>query len=202
MLVAAPGNSAPVIRPGIKPRFPAAIGHRVAAELGALLIPASIQIEVAGSLRRCRPTIGDLEILYIPRTELRADPDDMFAMRNANLVDDAIAQLDRDGILERRKNSVGSEMFGPKNKFMRHRATGLPVDLFSATPSNWFNQLVCRTGSAACNTRICVAAIARGWKWNPYASGFSRPGESVEMHSEAEVFEFVGMPFLPPQRRE
>lgn len=37
-------------------------------------------------------------------------------------------------------------MYGSKNKLMRHRASGIPVDLFSATTANWFNYLVCRTG--------------------------------------------------------
>lgn len=47
--------------------------------------------------------------------------------------------------------------------------------------------------------------IAKGWKWRPYASGFSKQtlgGE--EWHpvtSEREVFEFVGLPFKEPWER-
>ena len=186
---------------GQKPRFPNSIGMKVAAELCAALKPVCEKLVVAGSLRRRKPDVGDVEILYIGKTEVRQDPADMFASITVNLAEEAIAALEKSGALERRKNVNGSEMFGPKNKLMRHRATGLPVDLFAATTENWHNYLVCRTGPAASNTRICMAAQERGWKWNPYGAGFSRDGEIRAMASEEEVFAFVGLPYAPPEER-
>lgn len=175
---------------------------KVAAELCAALKPACDRLIVAGSLRRRKPTIGDVEILYIPRTETRQVPGDMFASSSVNLADEVIASLEASGVLDRRKNINGSVMFGPKNKLMRHIPTGLPVDLFTGTPENWFNYLVCRTGPADSNTRICMAAQARGWKWNPYGAGYSNGNESVPMLSEAAVFEFVGLPYEQPENRK
>lgn len=184
-----------------KPRFSNAVGMKVAAELCAALKPVCERLIVAGSLRRRKPTVGDVEILYIGKTEVRQDPADMFASITVNLADEAIAALEKSGVLERRKNVNGSEMYGPKNKLMRHRASGLPVDLFAATAENWWNYLVCRTGPADSNTRICMAAQDRGWKWNPYGAGFSRDGEIRAMESEAEVFAFVGLPYAQPEER-
>jgi len=92
-------------------------------------------------------------------------------------------------------------MYGRKNKLMLHRATGLPVDLFAATEDNWWNYLVCRTGPADSNMRICTAAQSKGWKWNPYGAGFSRDGKVVAMTSEQEVFAFVGLPYTNPEHR-
>ena len=132
---------------------------------------------------------------------MRQDPADMFASITVNLADEAISALEKSGVLERRKNVKGSEMYGPKNKLMRHCASGLPVDLFAATAENWWNYLVCRTGPADSNTRICMAAQDRGWKWNPYGAGFSRDGETRAMESEAEVFAFVGLPYAQPEER-
>jgi DNA polymerase/3'-5' exonuclease PolX len=175
---------------------------KVAAELCAALKPVCDRIIVAGSLRRRKATVGDVEILYIGKTEARQDPADMFATITVNLADEAIAALEKSGTLERRKNVNGSQMYGPKNKLMRHCATGLPVDLFAATPENWWNYLVCRTGPADSNTRICMAAQERGWKWNPYGAGFSRNGEVRAMESEAAVFEFVGLPYEQPEARK
>lgn len=186
---------------GEKPRFPNAVGMKVAAELCAALKPVCERIIVAGSLRRRKPTVGDVELLYIGKTEVRQDPTDMFASITIDLADEAIAALEKSGGLERRKNVNGSEMYGPKNKLMRHRASGLPVDLFAATTENWWNYLVCRTGPADSNTRICIAAQQRGWKWNPYGAGFSRDGETRAMESEAEVFAFVGLPYAQPEER-
>ena len=185
-----------------KPRFPNQIGMKVAAELCAALKPVCDKIIVAGSLRRRKATVGDVEILYIGKSEVRQDPDDMFANITVNLADETITALEKSGVLERRKNKNGSEMYGPKNKLMRHRATGLPVDLFAATAENWHNYLVCRTGPADSNARICLAAQARGWKWNPYGAGFSRGDEVRAMESEAAVFAFVGLPYEQPEARK
>lgn len=57
------------------------------------------------------------------------------------------------------------------------------------------------SGPAELNTRICMAAQALGWKWNPFGAGFTRPGEERRMQSERDVFEFVGMPFREPWNR-
>jgi DNA polymerase/3'-5' exonuclease PolX len=79
------------------------------------------------------------------------------------------------------------------------------VDLFTATRENFFNYLVCRTGGEESNIRVASAAIARGWKWNPYGNGFSRVvglgSEHHDVTSEREVFEFVGLPYLEPWKR-
>jgi len=196
-----PFAAAPCSPVGEKPRFPNAIGMKVAAELCAALKPVCEKLVVAGSLRRRKPTVGDVEILYIGKTEVRQDPADMFASITVNLADEAIAAFVKSYVLERRKNVNGSEMYGPKNKLMRHLATGLPVDMFAATAENWNNYLVCRTGPADSNTRICMAAQERGWKWNPYGAGFSRDGEIRPMTSEKEVFAFVGLPYSEPEQR-
>lgn len=185
----------------MKTRYENAIGMKVAAELCAALRPACDRIIVAGSLRRRKPTIGDVEILYIAKTESRPDPRDLFSSCAFNLADEVIGELEKAGILTRRKNIKGAEMFGAVNKLMVHRETGLPVDLFAATTENWFNYLVCRTGPAESNTRICMAAQARGWKWNPYGPGFTRGRELRAMGSEAEVFGFVGLPYVEPRDR-
>lgn len=187
-----------------KPKFPNAVGTAVAGHLLDYLRPATDRIIVAGSLRRGKIMVGDVELLYIPKTEVRPDPQDMFATVTVNLVDEVIASLEKDGVLERRKNVSGWEAgFGIKNKLMSHKKTGIPVDLFSTTEEAWFNYLVCRTGPADSNTRICVAAQRKGWKWNPYGSGFTnnRSGEMRVMESEEAVFKFVGLPYLPPEKR-
>ena len=184
-----------------KPKFPRALAQRVADDLCAVLSPLCDRIVVAGSLRRGKATVGDVEILYIGRTETRPDCADMFGSIEVNLADEAISGLEKAGVIERRRNVAGSEMYGPKNKLVRHCETGLPVDLFATTAPCWWNYLVCRTGPADSNMRICMAAQRQGWKWNPYGPGFSQGDEIREMTSEEDVFAFVGLPCLPPSER-
>lgn len=180
----------------------------VAAEICARLKPATERLVVAGSMRRGKPTVGDIEVLYIPRLVERMDPGDLLgATELVNLADEAIGAMEREGILTRRQNVKGSEMFGEKNKLMRHDASGIPVDLFAATEENWWNYLVCRTGPADSNTRIATRAQQMGWKWNPYGAGFTRGGalagqrEQFVVTCEEEVFQFVGLPYLKPEER-
>jgi len=184
-----------------KQKFAAEVAYAVARGLMAELEPVCERIVIAGSLRREKKVVGDLELLYIPKFEPRPDPFEFFLTRQTNLADEVIARWEGCEVLNRRKNKNGAETFGPKNKLMRHATTGLPVDLFEATPANWWNLLVCRTGPLESNIRLAQAAQARGWKWNSTGEGFSRPGERRATSSERDVFEFAGLEYLePPQR--
>ena len=68
-----------------KPRFPADEAKAVAAEIMRWLDPACERLVIAGSLRREKPIVGDVEILYNPKTEVRANPEDMFNALTINL---------------------------------------------------------------------------------------------------------------------
>jgi len=184
-----------------KKRYPREAAIAVARELVGQLAPVTERLVVAGSLRRGKAEVGDVEILFIPRREERQV--DLFNVGPIDLAEEKIAMVLRYGDLAKRRTARGSVTWGERNKLAVHCASGIPVDLFAATEANWWNYLVCRTGPAELNRRICSAAIARGWKWNPYGSGFTRPDGSSEvaMTSEQEVFEFVGLEYKPPHLR-
>jgi DNA polymerase/3'-5' exonuclease PolX len=183
-------------------RYPWEQAYTVAACIAQELRPVCERVQIAGSLRRHKPDVGDIEILYIPVVHEEPDPADMFRSIMVSLADGRIDGMIRAGILEKRLNVNGSAMFGEKNKLMRHIATGIPVDLFAATRENWYNYLVCRTGPSESNVRICEAAISKGWHWNPYGAGFTaRNRDCVVMDSEEAVFAFVGLPYREPARR-
>lgn len=184
-------------------KFPRDKALEIACEVYDALVleNACKQITIAGSLRRGKPMVSDVELLYIPNMGWQRDPKDLFATLHANLADNAILNLENSGVLERRLNSRGSEVFGVKNKLMRHVKTGIPVDLFSTSEECWFNYLVCRTGPAESNIRIATEARKMGWTWHPYGSGFSRGDKKAVMKSEEEVFNFVRLPYFPPEQR-
>jgi DNA polymerase/3'-5' exonuclease PolX len=183
-------------------RYPWGDAMEVAEEIRSAIEPACARIEIAGSLRRHKADVGDIEILYIPKMREQDDPGKLFEKRTVNLADDMIRALISGRILECRLNSKGSRVYGEKNKLMRHVASGIPVDLFATTPEAWWNYLVCRTGPAALNKRICNAAIAKGWHWMPYGVGFQRIDEPDHVvRSERDVFDFVALPYLEPEER-
>lgn len=187
----------------MKTRYPRRTGLCVARMLVHALKPVTERLIVAGSLRRGRQDIGDVEVLFIPTFREERDPNDMFARRKVDLADRAIREMLRSGLLELRTHKNNTTSYGPKNKYLRHIATGMPVDLFTADEKNWHNYLVCRTGPAESNTRIATAARERGWRWKPYGAGFVRldNGDTHRVTSEEDVFRFVGLPYLPPTER-
>lgn len=195
-----------------KQRWPWEKANAVAEQLVRELAAGVFRVSVAGSIRRRKREVGDVEILYIPLCVMQADPASLFGEQvPVNLADGEIFRLEKTGVLARRKNVKGGEAFGEKNKLMLHVASGIPVDLFAATEENWFNYLVCRTGGAENNVAIASAAQRKGWKWNPYGAGFSQeahqgpfgpvPEKVHVVRSEEEVFAFVGLKYRPPMER-
>lgn len=191
-----------------KKRFPLAVASKVAEKLVEKLSPACKRIIVAGSIRRQKPNVGDIEILYIPKMTLVPNPECLFGDEKieVNAVDLVLKELIEAQSLEKRKNAAGSEMWGDLNKFAIAVKTGIPVDLFTATDENWFNYLVCRTGGALTNTQIATEAMKRGFKWNPYGAGFSPRllsgnNKAEAIRCEKDVFEFVGLPYREPRER-
>lgn len=193
-----------------KQKFPLALARAVAEKIVAALEPVCSRIVIAGSVRRKKAHVGDVEIVYIPKFTQVKNPLSLFGdeMMRVNAADLIIAELIARGSLAKRLNVNDSETWGEKNKLAVAVKTGIPVDLFSSTEQGWWTYLVCRTGSKETNMRVCNAAIARGCNWRPYEGGFtqkfvSEPGTTRfwRMDSEEEVFRFVGLPFLPPEER-
>lgn len=189
-----------------KRKFEFAQAQAVATLLVEELRPVCERIEVAGSLRRCAPKVGDIEIVYIPKFRQGLVDGELFVGE----IDLAMAQiywLEQVGVLQRRPNINGVETFGEQNKLMRHVSSGIPVDLFATDARSWSNYLVCRTGPAAFNIRVASRARELGWQWHPYDAGFSRirPGSNVRewrfIGSEEDLFEFCGWSYIQPWER-
>jgi DNA polymerase/3'-5' exonuclease PolX len=157
---------------------------------------------IAGSLRRKRPVVSDIELLYVPRLNEIDDPEDMLCRKiTIDLTEPAIAALLKLGTIAKRPNKRGSFTWGPENKLAVHIASGIPVDFFATTEERFFNALVVRTGPAESNVRIASAAKGIGWKWHAYGNGFTRAGETQIVTSERAVFEHVQLPYLEPHLR-
>ena len=189
-----------------KINFPRSEGVAVAREIVRVLEPCCSRLIVAGSLRRRKNEVGDVEILYIPKRVRAVDPSDLFQQTvMVNETDKVIEDLLAKEILTKRLNVNGSETWGPENKLSVHRFSGIPVDLFSTNEACWFNYVVCRTGGADTNTRIATQANKKGWKWNPYGPGFTQlPSHGhgkFRVACEQDVFSFVCLPYQEPWER-
>ncbi|KKL25821.1 hypothetical protein LCGC14_2401470 [marine sediment metagenome] len=161
----------------------------IAEKLKSLLAPVCEKIEVAGSIRRRKPQVGDIELLVIPRYVAAVDQ-----------LDREIGALMIQGILGHRRTRRGSRIYGSKNKLLIH-VNGIGVDIFSTDEQCWPVALVVRTGGKETNKRIATAALRKGWRFHAYGSGFSTPDGEIVCHSEREVFEAVGLRYLETWER-
>ena len=159
-------------------RFKLADAERVAAPLLAYLrgIDGIKTVTVAGSYRRRRDTVGDLDILV---TAKRGTP----VMRDF-VAYDAVAE-------------VLSQ--GTTRASVRLRR-GMQVDLRLVPDVSYGAALYYFTGSRAHNIAVRKIAVARGLKINEY--GVYRGKRRIAGRSEEELFASVDLPCIPPELRE
>jgi DNA polymerase/3'-5' exonuclease PolX len=186
-----------------KSKFPREKALEVAREIHSALQPHAVRIKVAGSLRRGMRFVSDIEFVVIPKVEM-LDSDlfgDVKTPRDETALE--IERLIGWGALAKRRNSIGSETWGQKNKLALHVASGIPVDFFFTTERNWFMTLFVRTGPKALNIKVATLAKKKGWHLEAYGCGFYNPSlrTTFPVDSEEAIFRFVGLPFIPPDRR-
>ncbi|MFY9717938.1 MAG: helix-hairpin-helix domain-containing protein [Thermoplasmata archaeon] len=134
------------------------------------------QVEVAGSFRRCRETVGDLDVLVTSK-----DPEKVFDVFSAI---PSIAEV---------------KMRGGTKETVVLRG-GLQVDLRVVEPEAFGAALQYFTGSKEHNVRLRSLARDRGLKINEY--GVFRGEVRVGGRTEEEVYRLLGLEWIPPELRE
>lgn len=174
--------------------------YTVAEQLVDLMKESTERIEIAGSLRRERPHVKDIEILFVPKTAPHSTDLFMEHFEIADNTDVLFGEWLRVGYITKRLSVDGKTAWGPKNKLAVHTASGIAVDFFATTKENWWNSLVVRTGGKRSNLQLTMAANKKGWSFEAYGCGFKhlRTGEHKQMFSEEEIFKFVGLPYREP----
>ena len=136
------------------------------------------RIEIAGSLRRRQPTIGDLDLL--------AAVDDPAAV---------IAALD--GLRE-----VDKVVAAGTDKSSILLADGPRVDLMVCPPEAWGTHLVHFTGNKDHNIALRGMALDRGWSLSEKGFKVIDTGALLLDAEEADVYERLGLPWIAPELRK
>jgi len=161
-------------------RMPLGRALPLAEEIARTLarVPGVTRVEPAGSVRRRKETVGDLDILVTSTDPARAM--------------DAFARLPQAAeILER----------GATKASMRHRE-GIQVDLRVVEPATFGAALQYFTGSKEHNIRIREMAIKKRLKISEYGVFREPGGRRIAGATEEEVYAAVGLPWIPPELRE
>lgn len=180
-------------------RHPLDRAQAVADKWIELLTPFCDRIAIAGSIRRRKPFVKDVEIIYIPQMVEASPPGSLFPER-VSAVDMALHGILERGHLTRRLSRDGRPTWGPKNKLTVDTLSGVPVDFFSTTAAAWYSYLICRTGSAQHNIRLAARAQSLGYKWHPY-SGLETPDDHISLESEEHLYQLLKLPYLKPEAR-
>ena len=175
----------------------------VAEDLVRLLEPYCERIEIAGSIRRERPMVGDIELLCVSRVEHSPD---LFGEPSigtgASALDEVLDDMVGVGnILAKRLNKRGLPTYGPKNKLLVHVPSGIPVDAFSASGENWGMSQLVRTGPSDFNVRVMARFKALGMKGHAYGGVTDQEGNEIDCPDEETVFRLLGWPWMPPEER-
>lgn len=184
-------------------RYPHAEALRVAQQLVEILSPFCERIEIAGSLRRQKPDVGDIELLFVGKRATRKV--DLLSTEEYDDCAEHIDRLLKAGLLAKRPNKNGVFTWGAKNKLGIFTETGIPVDFFATDAGCWWNALVVRTGGRENNLLITTTAQKKGYSFEAYGSGFRTlcgPGGYYQTRSERDVYEFLGLPYLEPKDRK
>jgi DNA polymerase/3'-5' exonuclease PolX len=190
----------------MKPKVPYAEAIKLAEMWKDRLAPFTEKIMIAGSLRRKRPYVGDIELVFVPvLTQL---PNDIFEAvfqpaKVRDMAHEALTQELEKGRIRKRFSKDGHSAWGPSNKLAYDPDTMIPMDLFATTRENFPMLLAIRTGGKQSNINLACAAQRRGWKLKPYEGGYQnrRTGEFHLCPDEEDVFRFVGIQYAPPTHR-
>ncbi|CAG0932387.1 DNA polymerase/3'-5' exonuclease PolX [Thermoflexales bacterium] len=161
-------------------RIPLGIAYPLAyAMLKRLMYVDGVQrASVAGSLRRMKETIGDLDLLVSAE---KAEP-----------VMDAFAEL----------SSVAEVIARGPTKSSARLHSGQQVDLRVIQPKHWGAALLYFTGSKDHNVRLRELALKKGYSLNEYSLTRVKDGKDFFYREEHDLYEKLGLPFIPPELRE
>jgi DNA polymerase (family X) len=141
-------------------------------------LPEVVEADFAGSLRRCRSTVRDID-LVVASTEPAA------VMAAFGTLPE-LARVEAQG----------------DTKLAAATYSGLNVDLRVVAPESYGDLLQHFTGSADHNVALRGYAQRRGYKISEYGVEDLDSGRIVRCATEAQVYETVGLRYIPPEVRE
>jgi DNA polymerase (family 10) len=161
-------------------RVPIARAWPLAQQIIAVLkrLPGVVAAEPAGSLRRMRPTVGDIDILV--------------AAKESAPIMEAFTTLP--GVMEvRGKGDTKSSI---------EFADGVRAQVWVHPPEKFGTALQYATGSKDHNVQLRQLALDKGLSLSEHALTKMDGSGEILCATEAEVYAALGLPLIPPELRE
>jgi DNA polymerase (family 10) len=140
-------------------------------------VPGVKEVELGGSLRRMRATVGDIDILA--------------AAKDSSAVMDAfVKRMDVARVLGKGETKASVEF-----------RQGLRAQLWVHPPEHWGTALVYATGSKDHNVRLREYALKKGFSLSEHSLA-REDGSEITCEREEQVYQALGLPWIPPELRE
>ena len=148
--------------------------------------PYCVKAEIAGSIRRCKDTVNDIDIVVEPKPQCWI-----------KLIKEIRREFD--AITEKQGQKLAT-LYVP---FASKQGRGhVQVDLYRASKNTWGILLLIRTGSAEYNIYLAKLAIRKGYRL-AYSKGLlNEKGEVIASKTERDVFQALELDYISPQDRE
>lgn len=138
-------------------------------------VPGVERVEAAGSFRRHKSTVGDIDIIIVSKNREKV----MDAIAKLPLVRDVVAKGD--------------------TKMSFNLKSLLRVDLRFIEKNQWGAALLYFTGDKEHNISLRKKAIEKGWKLNEYA--LTEDEKIIASKEEKDIYEALGFSWIEPQKR-
>ncbi len=143
-----------------------------------MALPGVLKGEIAGSIRRGKPTIGDVDLLV--------------ASREPKPIMDAFVTLPE----------VARVLGHGDTKSSIETHSGLQVDLRILVPERWGTAIQYFGGSQAHNIHTRELALQQGYSLNEHALTPVNGGDPLLFDTEEALYDFLGLQWVPPEIRE
>jgi DNA polymerase/3'-5' exonuclease PolX len=154
----------------------------IADNLVQKLSPFCFRIEIAGSIRRKKPEVKDIEIIAIPKPY------------EVGLFESGIATIIN------KFEKVRGDL--PCKYTQRILPEGIKLDLFFAVPENWGLILAIRTGSADYSHKVLANAwVKAGYKSVDGMLFHEQNKKQYDVREEIDLFNRIGLKYIEPEFR-
>ena len=151
----------------------------IAERVKEILAPYCERIEIAGSIRRRRPIVNDIDIVLIEKAD------------TALMLSSLLFSL---GVVRINGSDIKRLLLTNEN---------ISVDIYLATPATWSTLLLIRTGSKENNIRLAMTAKRQGWQLKANGDGlFDEHNNRVAGDTEESIYQALGVPYQEPEERE
>ena len=149
-------------------------GQKLAEEILKILHPFCEKVAIAGSIRRHKAEVHDVDLVLIPKP----------------LVDIV-------GILQ---SKLGAKVEKRGSRIISLKINDVGVDLNLATKESFVPLLLFRTGSWQHNMKLASKAKRLGLKFSPY--GVFKNGKRVDDNTGEGIFKVLGEDYISPEERD